>query len=128
MGFLGSKAFAANPAIPLEHIEAVINVDTVGTGRVGDFGLWADSSTNKAVVTVQNTATQVGASATLVNPNGHSSDHNTFAKLGIPAVTILAREWLKNNHSPQDTIRNVQVEQVQLATDIVYHTVKSLAY
>ena len=128
MGFLGSRAFVSNPTVPLENIKAVINVDTVGTGPVGDFGLWADSNNDLAMTTIQEAASEAGAHAALVNSNGHSSDHITFARLGIPAVTILAREWLKNNHSPQDTIRNIVVEQVQLASEIVYRAIKKLAF
>ncbi|WP_018305780.1 M28 family metallopeptidase [Desulfitobacterium hafniense] len=128
MGFLGSKAFVRNPSFPLERIKAVINVDTIGNGMIGNFGLWADNKAGIAVEAVQKAAAEVSASAMVVSGNGHNSDQITFAKVGIPAVTLLAREWLENNHTTQDTIGIVKREQVELATEIVYRAIKNLAF
>lgn len=128
MGFLGSKAFVANPTFPLRRIKAVINVDTIGNGMIGNFGLWAENKSDQAFQTVQKAAAEVGASAMYVERNGHNSDQSSFAQAGIPAVTLLAREWLENNHTTQDTISNVKVEQVELAAEIVYRAVKELAF
>ena len=36
------------------------------------------------------------------DPIEHSSDHKTIGKSQIPAVTILAREWLIDNHTSDD--------------------------
>lgn len=128
MGFLGSKAFVRNPTFPLERIKAVINVDTIGNGMIGNFGLWTDNKSDVAAQAVQKAAAEVGASAMVVEGNGHNSDQISFAKVGIPAVTLLAREWLENNHTTEDTLGIVKREQVELGTEIVYRAIKELAF
>ncbi|MGE4271283.1 MAG: M28 family metallopeptidase [Desulfitobacterium sp.] len=128
LGFLGSKTFVAYPTVPLERIKAVVNVDTVGNGMIGNFGLWTENTTDIACQAVHQAAADAGASAMQVDRGGHNSDQMSFAQAGIPAVTLLAREWLVNNHTPQDSLGNVKIEQVELATDIVYRAVKKLAY
>lgn len=128
MGFLGSRAFMRTPTFPVNRIKAVINVDTIGNGMVGNFGLWADAKAKPVTDALQKAAQDVGASAMIVDSGGHNSDQITFAKAGIPAATLVAREWLENNHTPNDTIDNVKKEQVELATEIVYRAVKKLAY
>lgn len=128
MGFVGSQAFVNSPTFPIETIQAVINVDTIGNGMIGNFGIWSEGETNIAFQAVHKAASQAGTSAMLAPRYGHNSDQQSFARAGIPAVTLMAREWLEKNHSPQDTVGNVKPEQVQLATEIVYQAVKRLAF
>lgn len=128
MGFVGSNAFVNAPSFPLKTIQAVINVDTIGNGRVGNFGLWSEGEDNLAFRAVQKAASQAGASALHTPNGGHNSDQVSFAQAGIPAVTLMSREWLLNNHTPQDTVGNIEVEQVRVATEIVYRAVKELAF
>lgn len=128
MGFVGSNAFVNSPSFPLQTIQAVINVDTIGNGMVGNFGLWSDEEDNIAFRAIQKAASQAGASALRVSNHGHNSDQVSFAQAGIPAVTLVSQEWLQNNHTPQDTAGNIKVEQLQLATEIVYQAVRSLAF
>jgi Zn-dependent M28 family amino/carboxypeptidase len=128
MGFVGSNAFVNSPSFPLKQIQAVINVDTIGNGSVGEFALWAEGERNLAIQTIKKAATEAGASV-IHSPNGgHNSDQVSFAQAGIPAVTLLARDWLQNNHTPEDTAGNIKIEQLQLATEIVYRAVKMLAF
>lgn len=128
MGFVGSKAFIKSPTFPLEHIQAMINLDTVGNGMIGDFALWADSEDNLAYQTIKKAAAQVGASAQHTPTGGHNSDQVSFAQAGIPAVTLMARDWLNKNHTPEDTAGWIKPEQLQLASDILYQAVKILAF
>lgn len=128
MGFVGSNAFVNSPSFPLNTIKAVINVDTVGNGMIGNFGLWSEGENDIAFKTLQKAAAQAGASAVLTPNNGHNSDQVSFARVGIPAVTLMARDWLQNNHTPQDTAGQIKVEQVELATEIVYQAVRELAF
>lgn len=128
MGFVGSSAFVNSPSFPLQTIKAVINVDTIGNGMVGNFGLWSEGEDNLAFRAVQKAASQAGASALLTSRQGHNSDQVSFSRAGIPAVTLMSREWLVNNHTPQDTAGNIKVEQVQLAVEIVYRAVRMLAF
>ena len=127
MGFLGSSYFVQHPTIPLARLVAVINADTVGNGTIGDFALWANGA-NIVVRALQQAAAKAKAWAVLTAGGGHNSDQISFAQEGIPAATLMAREWLVNNHTPEDTEAFVKPEQIYLAGEIIYQAVKSLAY
>ncbi|MEA4902181.1 M28 family metallopeptidase [Desulfitobacterium sp.] len=128
MGFIGSKAFVQSPTFPLGQIQAMLNIDTVGNGPVGDFGLWSVNEDNIAYQAVRAAAIQAGASAGRTPFGGHNSDQASFAQTGIPAVTLMAGDWLNKNHTPEDTIDLIEPEQLELASDIVYRAVQLLAF
>ncbi|HBV86037.1 MAG TPA: aminopeptidase [Desulfosporosinus sp.] len=127
MGFVGSQAFVHTSTFPLHQIHAVLNVDTVGNGMIGNFALWADGE-NIAVQAIQEAALECGASALLTPPAGHNSDSISFALAHIPAVTLMAKDWLYKNHTPEDTIALLKPEQISLASEMVYRAVHRLAF
>jgi len=127
MGFVGSQAFVRSATFPLHQIRAVLNVDTVGNGMVGDFALWADGN-NLAFQAIREAAAEAGASAQKTSQAAHNSDSISFNSAGIPAVTLLARDWLDKNHTTEDTIALIKPEQIQVAAEIVYRAVRSLAF
>lgn len=127
MGFVGSQAFVQAAPFPIQQIKAVLNVDTVGNGMIGNFALWAEEE-NMAVEAVRQAALECGASALVVPSGGHNSDHISFARAHIPAVTLLAKEWLTKNHTPEDTIALLKPEQISLASEMLYRAVCTLAF
>lgn len=127
MGFVGSQAFVQAAPFPIQQIKAVLNVDTVGNGMIGNFALWAEGE-NIAVDALRQAALECGASALVVPSAGHNSDHISFARAHIPAVTLLAKEWLTKNHTPEDTIAFVKPEQISLASEMIYRAVHTLAF
>lgn len=128
MGFVGSQSFVQSPTFPLEQIQAMLNIDTVGNGMIGNFALWSENENNLAYQTMKTAAAQAGASALHTPFGGHNSDQVSFAHAGIPAVTLMARDWLNQNHTPEDTTGQIKPEQLQLASDIVYRAVQMLAF
>ena len=127
MGFVGSQAFVHASSFPLHQIQAVLNVDTVGNGMIGDFALWADGE-NTAVKAIRQAASECGASALLTPTAGHNSDSVSFASAGIPAVTLMTQDWLYKNHTPEDTTALLKLEQIHLASEIMYQAVLILAF
>ena len=127
MGFVGSQAFVRSATFPLQQIQAVLNVDTVGNGMIGDFALWAEGD-NSAFTAIRQASIEAGASAQKISQAGHNSDSISFAKANIPAVTLLARDWLYKNHTVEDNIALLKPEQLQLAAEIVYRAVRILAF
>ena len=127
MGFVGSQAFLRSPTFPLAQIQAVLNADTVGNGMIGDFALWADGD-NPAFKAICQAAAEAGASAQKTSQTAHNSDSISFASAGIPAVTLMARDWLYKNHTPEDSIPALKPEQIQLAAEIMYRAVRILAF
>lgn len=128
MGFVGSGAFVQAPTFPLQQIQAVLNIDTVGNGMIGNFALWSENEDNLAYQTIKKATAQAGASAIHTPFGGHNSDQKSFAEAGIPAVTLMAKDWLVQNHTPSDTTGRIKPDQIQLASDIIYRAVQLLAF
>ena len=127
MGFIGSQAFVRAAPFSLHQIQAVLNVDTVGDGTIGSFALWAEGA-NSAVKALRQAAAKCGATAMLTSTNGHNSDSVSFASANIPAATLMARDWLYKNHTPEDDITLLKPEQLDKATEIMYEAVRMLAF
>jgi len=127
MGFVGSQAFVRSATFPLHQIQAVLNVDTVGNGMIGDFALWSYGE-NPAFNAIRQAAAESGASAQKISQAAHNSDSISFASAGIPAVTLMSREWLNKNHTVEDGIALLKPEQIQLAAEILYRAVHILAF
>ncbi|ODA42543.1 M20/M25/M40 family metallo-hydrolase [Desulfosporosinus sp. BG] len=127
MGFVGSEAFVHASSFPLHQIQAVLNVDTVGNGMIGDFALWSNGE-NIAVKAIYKAASECGASAVLTPTGGHNSDSVSFISAGIPALTLMTHDWLYKNHTPEDTTALVKPEQIHLASEIIYRAVHILAF
>ncbi len=125
MGFLGSRAFVANPPFALSQIKAMVNVDTVGNGSLGEFAYWA-ADNNLAVQALRAASRSAGASLVRARQNGHNSDQLSFAKAGIPAVTLMSQAWLAQNHTVQDRPEMIQADQLELASKIIYEVVQNL--
>ncbi len=125
MGCLGSRYFVKNPVIPLSDIKALINLDTVGNAE--EFILWTNENNGLA-----ETMRMVGkAHKIAVEPaskQGHQSDESAFADTGIPAVTLLSKDWLAGNHTPADDMSIIDENSLEKACQILYDVVKRLAY
>ena len=126
MGFVGSFSFLKSPTIPLNGIQAVFNADTVGNGPLPEFALWA-ASDNKAVQAIQAAAEENKARARVTPNYDYNSDQYYFNLGQIPAVTLMARDWLDKNHTPEDVPDFVNPQKIALAGDILYQAVQRLA-
>jgi Zn-dependent M28 family amino/carboxypeptidase len=104
-GLLGSEYFATNPTIPASRIVANVNVDGGNLlGRSRDLNVLGEKKSSLG----PSLATMVKPMGVRISPEEHPerghfyrSDHFSFAKAGIPAVSIgagndyegRAREW-----------------------------------
>lgn len=127
MGFLGSKYFVKNPTIPLSNIKAVINFDTIAAGSREDFIFWAPND-NQLIEIIKKITKENGARIEKDDDKGHKSDDSSFLGTGIPAITVLSRDWLWKNHTAEDDITIINEEKFELACDILYSMVKELVY
>lgn len=127
MGLLGSKYFVKNPLIPLSRIKAVINFDTVGNGDTQKFILWSNGDC-PWLADLKEAFLSNGAEITPAVRQGHLSDDASFTGTGVPAVTVLSRDWLSKNHTPEDDISLINEEKLEVAVNSLYDLVKKLAY
>ncbi|HEX5726712.1 MAG TPA: M28 family peptidase [Longimicrobiaceae bacterium] len=93
-GLLGSEYFARNPVVPIERIVANLNVDGGNLlGRSLDFRVLGDTKSTLGPML----AAQLARQGWTVSPDAfpergafYRSDHFSFARAGVPAVSIAA--------------------------------------
>jgi Zn-dependent M28 family amino/carboxypeptidase len=91
-GLLGSAYFGEHPTVPAANIVAALNMDIVTlNGRVRDLTVMGDNKSSLG----PSIAALVKAEGIRLSPDAHPeqghfyrSDHFSFAKAGIPAVSI----------------------------------------
>jgi hypothetical protein len=102
MGLIGSNFFINNPPLNLANIKLAINLDSIGTGVQNGFLLWNDGPaeiTNRLYLDWSKWDNiKLLSQYTSLN----SSDHKAIAQAQIPAITILADDWLNGNHTSLD--------------------------
>jgi Zn-dependent M28 family amino/carboxypeptidase len=125
-GLLGSEYFANNPTVPIDNIIANLNVDGGNLlGATNDFDVLGANKSSLGPML----ASQLEADQKHISPEAHPergyfyrSDHFSFAKAGVPAISIgegldfvgKGREWGeqqdaeytgKRYHQPSDQYR-----------------------
>jgi Zn-dependent M28 family amino/carboxypeptidase len=125
-GLLGSEYFAENPTVPVQQIIANLNMDGGNTlGRTRDLNVLGETKSSLG----RQLADLVRPDGMRLSPDQHPeaghfyrSDHFSFAKVGVPAVSIGAgndfvgrpREWgiqqeddytAHRYHQPSDAYR-----------------------
>ncbi|HEX9608242.1 MAG TPA: M28 family peptidase [Gemmatimonadaceae bacterium] len=91
-GLLGSAYFGEHPTVPASRIVAALNMDIVPVnGRVRDLNVMGDNKSSLGPALAQ----LVKAEGIRLSPDAHPeqghfyrSDHFSFAKAGIPSVSI----------------------------------------
>jgi Zn-dependent M28 family amino/carboxypeptidase len=126
-GLLGSAYFGEHPTVPASKIIAALNMDVVNVnGRVRDLNVMGDNKSSLGPTLAQ----MVRAQGMRLSPDAHPeaghfyrSDHFSFAKVGIPAISIgpgvdyvgrpagwgqkQAEDWTAHNyHQPSDEYRS----------------------
>ena len=125
-GLLGSEFFASNPTVPIDNIVANLNVDGGNLlGATNDFDVLGANKSSLGPML----ARQLEADGKRISPEAHPergyfyrSDHFSFAKAGVPAISIgegldfvgKGREWGEQQdaeytgqryHQPSDEYR-----------------------
>ncbi len=125
MGYLGSRHFVDHPTVPLEQIKGVINLDSVANGSANSFIIWTNKNSPLAAK-IQKIGQEKNAHIKIQEKHTHFSDEVSFKKTSIPALTILSKEWLTKNHTPEDNLSQINEEKLDLICDIVYQLIYEL--
>lgn len=91
-GLLGSEYFGEHPTVPASKIIAALNMDVVPVnGRVRDLNVLGDNKSSLGPTLAQ----MIRPEGLRISPDAHPeqghfyrSDHFSFAKVGIPSVSI----------------------------------------
>lgn len=114
-GLLGSEAYATRSgASPgrVESLVAYLNLDVIGC--CGST-LEASEESPALVERIRLAAQRLGIP--FRSSRGGGSDHETFAKRGVPSVLILWSDIIL--HTPRDTIALIEVSRLQKAGEVV---------
>lgn len=136
-GLWGSSYYAENPAFPMEHTSANINIDMIGRiekGRggdslnyvfvVGDNRLSSDLRPISESVNQRHTGMQLDYRFN--DPNDpqrifYRSDHYNFAKNGVPAIFYF-NGLHDDYHKPSDTPEKINYELLAKRTRLIFYT------
>ncbi len=120
MGLLGSQHFVDNPTVPLENIEAMINMDMIGRLSDGKLLIFGTGTTDRwsDIITQANTD-----SLTIqTQPDGTgASDHTSFYNKQIPVLHYFT-DTHADYHRPSDDASYINFE----GTDTVVEHVRRL--
>ena len=115
-GLQGSKWYVDHPAFPLEKIEGVINLDTVGRLFAGKVSILATGTATEWQHIFRGAGFVTGLEPRLVPEALESSDQKSFIDRGVPAVQVFTDPHA-DYHRPGDTVDKIDGEGlVRIAT------------
>lgn len=110
-GLVGSKAYVKQMGDSLAHVQAMVNMDTLG---LSDTKIWASHADPSLVDWAAATASTLKLPVGVVNVDQvGSSDSESFRERRIPAITIhsLTQDTLRILHSPKDRIEALHIDE-----------------
>lgn len=129
-GLTGSCHFVKNPTIPLNQIQALINVDMVGGGNGTGVHVIAGDLWNQNwvydVLEGTSRSGNLGWEITAAPPYG-GSDHVCFYNAGTVAVSIQTLGPHLYYHTPQDTVENVDPKDLAASSEVLIAALQSFA-
>jgi len=127
IGLIGSSHFVENCPIPLESIDAMVNLDMVGRVPPGPSARFAGASASSVFEkTAKEAAKKASLKVRLSDSPGGGSDHISFARKGIPSIFIIASRN-PDYHTPNDTAEKINYEGMCSVVRATFHFVHSLA-
>jgi hypothetical protein len=126
MGLLGSSHLASNPPVPLETVQAMVNMDMVGRPRdktltIGGvatspaFGPILDAVEALSPLTFSHSRSGFGA-----------SDHTSFYVKDVPVLFFFSGLH-EDYHKPSDDWEKIDTQGITEATRVMYAVVRDLA-
>ncbi|GBC93115.1 Aminopeptidase YwaD [bacterium HR15] len=124
-GLVGSAYFVRNPAVPIEKIVAMLNLDMIGrmtNDRLSVSGIGSSPQWEEIV----KAANSEGLSLTLSQSATGGSDHTSFFLRNIP-VLFFFTGMHPDYHRPSDTWEKINYEGQVKVVQMVYRVATALA-
>ncbi len=129
-GLIGSCHYVDNPAHPLGDTVAMLSVDMVGGGDGSGLNLFGAGEPQAAWIAemMQATAGEALLEYQVVpGEASFNSDHACFAMEGIPAAMALTLGPHDHYHTPQDTIDNIDIDDLEAGARLLWSWLAPLA-
>lgn len=130
IGFVGSRFFVEHPPVPLENIDAMVNIDMVGRAKGEEkprVGFSGGSMIRVFEKACKEAAEKANVNAKLTDsPPGPYSDHYPFQKNGIPSIFIHTGLH-KDYHKPTDTADKINYKGLTAIAKATFHLTHLLA-
>ena len=130
VGLIGSCHYVDAPTYPLEDTVAMLSVDMVGAGDGSGLMFYGADYEPYAWLSDLSGAAADDAGLSydvFPGPTLMASDHACFAMLGIPAVLISTLGPHAYYHTPEDSIDNILIDDLEAAARILWATLEPLA-
>ena len=131
-GLLGSEYFVDHPAVPLDRVVAMLNMDMVGRLRNDDLQVGGAGTAKPfdAMVAAAVAGTGLHTSTALPDENGRGgmapSDHMSFARHQVP-VLFLFTGLHKDYHTPTDTADKINYAGIDRIVTVAGRLVTAMA-
>jgi Peptidase family M28/PDZ domain len=126
-GLLGSKYFVDNPCIDLTKVNAMINLDMVGSLQDSGRLLISGVGTAEGLKELINSENDTNAIKVSLSEEGFGpSDHSSFYRKNIPVLFFWTGATL-NYHTPSDTCDKLNYKGMVKISSLVFNVAEKLA-
>jgi hypothetical protein len=126
IGLVGSRHLVADPPVPRDRVDAMVNLDAVG--RLGEGPLHVAGAATCAPCTSLLSAAADGAAPVMEHAGASfGSDHLAFLEAGVPALFLFTSAYPEMN-SPADSLAAVDLPGLRTVARITATLVDSLRH
>ena len=130
LGLLGSFHFVQNSTYPLNQTLMSFSVDMVGGGNGTGLDVYGGGPSEHGWLTtvMLGSAAAHGLDYSIIAraPSGQS-DHAAFEAAGVPGVMITTAGNHAYYHTPEDTIDNILIDDLEAAARVMWATLETIA-
>ena len=125
-GLLGSAQFTRQPAVPLDHIRAMLNMDMVGRLGAGPLIVYGVGTATEWRTVLEAEARQLGLTVAMRREGYGPSDHTSFYTNDVPVLHFFTNTH-GDYHKPSDDWEKVDAAGLERVARLVTGVTRSLA-
>ncbi|MEK7866203.1 MAG: M20/M25/M40 family metallo-hydrolase [Planctomycetota bacterium] len=128
LGLQGSRAFAADPPVPLGELAAMVNLDMAGRGEEGELTLLGVVRNPELAQVARDANAEVGftLAENIEFAWPHGSDHFAFHEAGVPSLMLTSSRF-GEYHTAKDTADQVSGPKMAKVASLLSAFIERLA-